>query len=552
MAAFGGVLVQSTMKRAGSPPRMLVQDSLKRFKVVPPAPPGARLRGRLTFECAPEDAQELTARLTLQPKASAASRDLPDPLPMAFYDPAARLMSVPRMWALDNYEPASILAADERTLGQPLRPEAVASSRITLTKDPPQVAAMEATLAQLRGPLGAGQLVLPCGMGKTICGTHAILALGRKALVLVTDRGLKKQWLKRFETYTPGLRVGSIQGKKAEFEDSDVCIGMVQSFFNPNKYPAALFEAFGTIVVDESHLMAAREMSKVVPMFAARYLLALSATPERDDGCTDALHWMFGPIAFRCARAWQRVNVEVVHYGPQLESITYRDGTLAWDKMIKLLYRNPHRNAFIVQRTLQAVDGGFKPMLLTESREHIEALHAHLLAARPGLSVGVYHGDLDDAQRDAFLGSVFDVVIAILKMGKQGLDKPECKLLICATPVKAKYEQAVGRVLRAYPGGHIPTIVDIIDRHGVFQGMARVRAKLYKQENYSVSHSDHDHDHDHGGAGSLAAATAATAATAGAAAAAGVSGVAATAVAGVSGVAGGAAAGAAAAAAAAE
>jgi superfamily II DNA or RNA helicase len=241
-------------------------------------------------------------------------------------------------------------------------------------------------------------------------------------------------------------------------------------------------------VVDESHLMAAREMSKVVPMFAARHLLALSATPERDDGCTDALHWRFGPIAFRCARAWQQVRVEVVHYGPQLESITYRDGTLAWDKMIKLLYKNPERNAFIVRRTLQGVDGGFKPMILTESREHIEMLRALLVQARPDLAVGVYHGDLDDAQRDAFLDTVFDVVIAILKMGKQGLDKPECKLLICSTPVKAKYEQAVGRILRPYPGGLVPTIVDIIDRHGVFQGMARVRAKLHTSEGYSVVH----------------------------------------------------------------
>ena len=323
----------------------------------------------------------------------------------------------------------------------------------------------------------------------TVCGAHAILELGCKALVLVTDRGLMKQWANRFAHFVPGARVGFIQGKKAQWRDADVCIGMVQSFFKPNKYPAEMFAAFGTIVCDESHMMAAREMSKVVPLFPARHVLALSATPDRDDGCTDALHWLFGPVAFRCLRPWQEVRVEVARYGEALPDME-RYGKPAHDMNVTRITEDPVRNAFIVSRTLRAVAGeGRHVMILSERTKHIMMLADMVARARPGTSVGLYHGELSDAERAVFLEKQYDVVISIMKMGKQGLDKPEVDMVIFGTPVMRKYEQAVGRALRPFPGKEVrvPTIVDIVDPYSAFAGMARVRSKFHAEQRYVMS-----------------------------------------------------------------
>jgi superfamily II DNA or RNA helicase len=442
---------------------------------------------------------------TLQPKASAsASAAPPPPLHMSVLDDAAGDIALPRQF----YLAAAPLAGggvadvtDARSWGQPMAPEARASSRIQLLRTPPQVDAVDATLAQLRGPGGAGLLVLPCGMGKTVCGAAVALALDHpavpgaacKALVLVTDRGLAKQWANRFAHFVSGARVGVIQGKKAQWQESDVCIGMVQSFFKPNKYPAEMFAAFGTLVCDESHMMAAREMSKVVPLFSARHVLALSATPDRDDGCTDALTWLFGPTAYRCRRPWQEVRVEEVRYGGPLEALL-RYGKPAHDLDVSRLVQDPVRNAFIVQRAVAAVEReGRHVMILSERTAHIMELAAAVGAARPGTSVGVYHGGLSDAERDAFLEQQYDVVVAIMKMGKQGLDKPEIDMVILATPIMRKYEQAVGRALRAFPGKdvRVPTIVDIVDPYGAFAGMARSRSRFHQAEGYVVQRYAH-------------------------------------------------------------
>ena len=385
---------------------------------------------------------------------------------------------VPRMYALQRFTGMK----DERGLGETLSTQV---TNVVLSTTPPQVQAMDVVLSVLQSEKGAAQLKLPCGFGKTVCGIWAIAQLGRKALVLVSDRGLKQQWLDRFATHAPLLKVGVVQGKKAEFKENDVCIGMVQSLFKPNKYSAALYEAFGTIVVDEHHLMAAREFSKVVPLFAARHILALSATPERDDGCTAALDWLFGPIAFECKRAWEHVDVKSIQYtkGDRTDITFPWNQELNYNAMLERLTLDPVRNAMIVDETLTRREGRHV-IVLTARREHI--LELQRLFVAKGLSVGIYHGDLRDEESQVCLRTKYDVFISIMQMGKQALDKPELSMLVLATPIVNKYEQAVGRILRPYPAKPVPTVLDVVDPFSVFQGMARKRAKFYTAESYHV------------------------------------------------------------------
>ena len=454
----------------------------------PQAPDGSVIRGTCFLAVtAPGEAAAHVAACTLQPVSRSGATTTPPPLVMAHEVPGG--VVVPRMYALDRFAAPGGGGdgwRDERSLGGPL--SSCATAVVLSAASPPQVPAMEAVMAVLRGPRGAAQLKLPCGFGKTVCGIWAIAALGRKALVLVPDRGLKQQWMDRLATHAPALRVGVVQGKRADWAEADVCIGMVQSLFRPNKYPAAMYDAFGTIVVDEHHLMAAREFSKVVPLFSARHLLALSATPERDDGCTPALHWLFGPVAFECARARERVDVTCIQYTGGDRSELYfpwNKEQLNYNAMLERLVLDRARNAMIVRETL-ARRAGRAVIVLTARREHIVELARLFAAADPALRVGLYHGDLDDGQRQAALRTKYDVFISIMQLGKQALDKPELGALVLATPIANKYEQAVGRVLRPYPDKPVPLVLDVVDPYSVFFGMARKRARLYAAEGYVV------------------------------------------------------------------
>ena len=454
-------------------------------------PPGSILRGTLAIPSAHPDAAAFLEACVLHPTVSASAHDAPAPLRMACEKEG--MIHIPRMLGLDRY---TVLGeADQRTLGSPLSSQV---TKIQLTTTPPQVEAMAAVLAQLRGPLGAAQLVLPCGFGKTIVGIKTAVELGRTTVILVSDRGLQRQWLDRLGTHAPDLKVGVIQGKKADFEGKDVCVCMVQSLFKPNKYPAALFDYFGTVIIDEHHMMAAREFSKVVPHFSARYLLALSATPDRDDGLTQALFWLFGPIAYRCARSFEHVDVRSVRYtGGDESEIFYRwmdkatgKPLLNFPAMVERMIQDPVRNGILVRLTLELVAQGRHGIILTSRREHIETLQAMLLSAKPDVSVGVYHGDLGDEERGNVLRNKFDVFISIVQLGKQALDKPELSFLVLGTPLVNKYEQAVGRILRPYPNKKVPTVVDMVDPYSLFLGMYRKRSKLYKEWRYAVQHTD--------------------------------------------------------------
>lgn len=488
--SFAGFTLEEEEDMSPPPPKRLciisgatavIKRALRR------APAHSVLKGRLALP-SNQETQRFLEECVLHPKLSLSAREVPEPLRMAFEQDGC--VHIPRMLAFQEYEYSGML--DQRSTGAPLSTQ---DTKIVLTDTPPQKEAMAAVLAQLNSPVGGAQLVLPCGFGKTIVGIKTAVELGRTTIIMVSDRGLQRQWLDRLETHAPQLKVGVIQGKKADFAGKDVCVCMVQSLFKPNKYPEDMFNYFGTIIVDEHHMMAAREFSKVVPLFSARNILALSATPERDDGLTQALHWLFGPIAYRCARAFEKVNVSCIHYTgginseilyPWMNKMTGKP-MLNFPAMTDRLINDDKRNELIVRLTLEHVAEGRHGIVLTSRRDHIETLQALFLAKNASLKVGVYHGDLGDEDRCTVLRNKFDVFISIVQMGKQALDKPELSFLVLATPMVNKYEQAVGRILRPYPNKKVPVVIDILDPYSLFLGMYRKRAMLYSEQGYTVS-----------------------------------------------------------------
>ena len=64
-------------------------------------------------------------------------------------------------------------------------------------------------------------------------------------------------------------------------------------------YAPERMDAFGMVVCDEAHHMAAPVMNQAMRLFRARYVVGLSATVARPDGLTPLLHWSLGPLGVR-------------------------------------------------------------------------------------------------------------------------------------------------------------------------------------------------------------------------------------------------------------
>src|SRR3990167_4122399 len=246
---------------------------------------------------------QLKKALTLVPRVSACSAEPAVPLRPFYINLAEKFVEVPRFWGLDNYGPAE---TDRRTLGEPCT---LPAKEITLTEK--QAEAIEAVMPALReGYQNGAMLCLPCGFGKTVVAIQVAARLGRKTLIIVHTTGLLKQWEMRLREFWPGVRIGIIQGQPKVYKrktvpqswmDTDVCVGMLPSL-SQVVYSPDMYSTFGTIVVAECHHIAATTFARALPKFHARYVLVLSATPERDDGLTQALYWLMGPMAYRCAR----------------------------------------------------------------------------------------------------------------------------------------------------------------------------------------------------------------------------------------------------------
>ena len=105
------------------------------------------------------------------------------------------------------------------------------------------------------------------------------------------NEGLLYQWIERINMICPTAKVGTIRQQKCEIEGMDFVIGMLQTV----RSTTADLRSFGMVMVDEAHHIAARTFSQSVLKTRAKYILGLSATPERKDGMAHKIHFPFVP-----------------------------------------------------------------------------------------------------------------------------------------------------------------------------------------------------------------------------------------------------------------
>ena len=366
-------------------------------------------------------------------------------------------------------------------------------------------------------------LVLPCGFGKTVCGLWVVHQLARRTLVLVHTGALADQWGERVKSFLPGARVGRIQQDVVNVEGCDVVVGMIQSLVR-REYDRELLSSFGTVVVDEAHHIAAPWFAGALRKLGARYVLGLSATPDRKDGLGHILPWLLGPIAFRAHRPDDTVNVRMVEYVDPLNQNELRDrrGKPRYSEMLTRLALNDVRTRMVMKLIMEYVDmGGRRLIVLSERRDQLLDLERLLLsqegcvcvtAPRPHkrrrkknndtplsppptlpentrFTVGRVMGGTPAHLRD--VGFDATVLLSTYPYAAEGIDIPRLDTLVMASP-GINVEQTVGRILRKHPEKQTPVVVDIKDPFSLFEGMGWKRYKYYTSQNYSVKREKHE------------------------------------------------------------
>lgn len=297
----------------------------------------------------------------------------------------------------------------------------------------------------------------------------------------IQNKAPSKGWL------TENVRVGWIQGNKIQIKDCDFVVASIESISRCN-YDANLLKEFGTVIIDEMHHLGALSLSQVLPKLPARYILGVTATPDRNDGLEHILYWLAGPTSFVYKRLphitgfSKSVNVRRVLFsnGEKKEIFYYGGSQLAFASMISELSRDQIRNDMIVHLAKNAIaEGARKKILIVTSIVE----HAKMLAEKIGAFA--IHGGVQDTVISRAKSAEARALVATYQFMEEGYDDPFIDTIIMALP-RSKIQQVVGRCERTHAGKLTPLIIDIVDTFSVFEGMSKKRNKFYKSRGFNL------------------------------------------------------------------
>jgi len=335
-----------------------------------------------------------------------------------------------------------------------------------------------------------GIISLQTGGGKTVCALYIASQLKLPTLVLVHNTFLRDQWLERIAAFLPKARIGRVQGDVLEIENKDIIVAMLQSL-SMKEYPPSTFKPVGLVIVDECHHIASEAFSQSIPKITSKYMLGLSATPERKDKLMHVINWFLGPMLYKSDntdKIDELVKVEYFEFEPPDKEfnqvILNPAGVMFTSLMINKVVEYEPRNLFLIEILKDVFQEKNRQILVLSDRvEHTKKLF-ELLPPEIQEQACILGREVKSEQR-AIWCSTKRILIATYSMCKEGFDVATLNTLLIATS-RPDVDQIVGRILRVEKEGRKinPLILDVVDP--AFRRQFQERLQLYKKRSYLI------------------------------------------------------------------
>jgi len=247
---------------------------------------------------------------------------------------------------------------------------------------------------------------------------------------------------------------------------------MIQSLSRKDTVDDIVAE-YGQVIIDECHHLPAVSFERVLSEVKARYVVGLTATPQRRDGHRPIIHMQIGSVRFR-ADPRSQLAQHPFHHRLVVRVTGFDTPVQASETTIQELYgqlvADEKRNDQIINDVLLAMEEGRSPILLTERKEHLDKLNEqlkgfvrHIVVLRGGRSAKKRR------RIEEQLASIpDDEELLLLATGRyigEGFDDARLDTLFLALPVswKGTLVQYAGRLQRLHPGKREVRIIDYVD-----------------------------------------------------------------------------------------
>ncbi len=343
----------------------------------------------------------------------------------------------------------------------------------------------------------SGILHAPTAFGKTVTAIGLITKRKTNTLILVHNRQLLDQWQQRLRSFLPDIEVGVIGGGKKK-PSGVVDIATYQSLFNKkDNTVSTIVQDYGHVIIDECHHVSAPRFEMVLHEVRAKFVLGLTATPERQDGHQKIIFMAIGPIRHKVKNSHedkfeQEVLVHQLYGAPPAQFIQSSERPKISDAY-RWIMEDEDRTQRIINDVFESVSQSKYPLVLTERREHAESINALLHAM--GIDSVVLKGAMRANQRKEVEERLptAQVVVATGKYVGEGFDLPRLDTLFLAMPIawKGTLAQYAGRIHRESDGKERVTINDYVDCSlPMLKRMFDKRVKGYKTMGYQIEYAD--------------------------------------------------------------
>jgi len=428
--------------------------------------------------------QGLRSELTMRPKVMDKFKNTVSSFPI-YYESKTRFY-VPRQWGKNKFgEPEADIVSE----GLPL-PDTV-QFRTTF---PPHAFQQEIIHTFLEK--GANGLIcVPCGYGKTFMALHLAVQLKRRFLIVVDKEFLMNQWKAEIENFIEGARVGILQANKAQMdaEKYDVTICMIQTICR-REFPDGFFDQYGFTIFDECHHLGASYFCQALKKIQTKYMLGLSATPDREDGLTNVFEAFLGEPVYKNTQRAPDKEAVVKAIWFDSEDPVYKEVPVNWRgetvtaKLLNQVAEFELRNQTIMTILKEyATDPNRFILILSDRISQLEWFEKAL--DQTTFVYGYYIGGMKQSKLDENADKC-QILLATYQMASEAFSVKKLNTVILATPRK-NVQQSTGRIFRERIEERkvAPHIIDIIDSHECHTRRWYVRQRFYKECEYTIQHT---------------------------------------------------------------
>ena len=305
-------------------------------------------------------------------------------------------------------------------------------------------------------------IVIPTGTGKSQIVIEDLKTLSKSdtvhnVLIMVPSITVKNDWIERAKSLPGNLHVD------IKFYNT--------AFLEKNSFEKNYYDY---IVFDEAHHAQAANCKKTLQYYTPKYLLGLTATPERLD--QKKLEDIFGHYEsrislkdavekgilsnIRCYRLLSNIDLSNVRYNGTDYNYADLEKSLIIDSRNELIadtikkYFLPH-NGFFKQGIVFCVN-------INHAKKLEKMLCERGIVARAVFGANSENDEIFNAYKNRQIQFLISCQII-----SEGWDSPQTEIVVMARPTLSKvlYLQQIGRGVRKYPGKECLYIIDVVDNY---------------------------------------------------------------------------------------